>query len=918
VNNLEPLIRGLAPELPAENACDCCEGIEVATPVVPLNRPALPSVTYRPGVFADFLASQEARLSSASLPALAGLQARDASDFSIALIDAWSCVCDVLSFYDERLANEAWLGTARERQSIVELGRLIGYRPRPGVAAATDLVFTLDDPPGAAPSVPAVTIPVGTRVQSVPGPDEKAQVFETVEAIDARVEWNAIVPRQSRQTLPANGQTGTWLKGVATKLKVGDAVLIVGTERGQTWTGDERWDFRFLTAVEPDSDADRTWIQFTHELGSLHPPSSASQQDAELFALRTRASLFGANAPHPWVFSSRVWNNYNSKGKIASGGDWNFVIANSTIYLDSIQSALVKDSWVVLTEPAPYIEAYKIAEATDDGCADYTVSARVTRLTLDSSENLDLFQAAYRKTSVYGASELLPFADWPIPDPVMGDSIELATLIDDPGKGRRLIVRGRRASVKVLVDNLALVPDDGSASRQLVKGDAYIMMAPPVETPPGSAAFIWSLRTPDGVTGTLTAPHSAFGFVSSGKDVDVISERAQLLLVEEADERHSRLLLASALKNAFDRASTFVHANVASGTHGETTQEILGDGKASVPFQSFQLKQAPLSYVSAATESGGSSTLQIRVDDLTWSEVPSLYGSGAGARVFESRLNEDGAGIATFGDGRMGARLPTGRNNVVARYRKGIGIAGSVRAATLTNLLDRPLGVKEVTNPIAASGGQDPETLDTARENAPVTVLTLGRVVSFKNYEDFARGFSGISKARADLLWDGESQRIAVTVAGPGGALVDESSGDLFQNLVAAFAAFGDPFLRATLVSYRPATFRIQARVRTDPQYTRATVLAAIEKRLRADWSFAARGFARVVASSAVLASMHSVPGVVAVDLDAVYRTAGPQTDLIVHDRLLAAGVELGAGGSMLGAEILTLDPAPLEFGSMA
>ena len=136
----------------------------------------------RRATYASFRASQLARLSAAENVALRRLKSRETDDFSIALIDAWSCVCDVLSFYQERNANEAFLGTAVERRSMVELGRLIGYRLRPGVAAGTDLVFLLDNPPGQvgnavkgqlpAPSVAtdAVDIPSRTRVQSIPGP----------------------------------------------------------------------------------------------------------------------------------------------------------------------------------------------------------------------------------------------------------------------------------------------------------------------------------------------------------------------------------------------------------------------------------------------------------------------------------------------------------------------------------------------------------------------------------------------------------------------------------------------------------------------------------------------------------------------------------------------------------------------------
>ena len=82
-------------------------------------------------------------------PALRALKTRERSDPAIALLDAWATVADVLTFYQERIANEGYLRTATERRSVLELARLVGYALRPGVAASVYLAYTLDK--GAAP-----------------------------------------------------------------------------------------------------------------------------------------------------------------------------------------------------------------------------------------------------------------------------------------------------------------------------------------------------------------------------------------------------------------------------------------------------------------------------------------------------------------------------------------------------------------------------------------------------------------------------------------------------------------------------------------------------------------------------------------------------------------------------------------------
>src|SRR5262245_6956886 len=133
----------------ALNDCGCCEGISAQTPAVIYNRPGLAAVAYRVGTHAEFKATLLARLSAADYPVLHDLGTRDDDDFTIALLDGWATIADVLTFYQERIANENYLRTATDRLSIRELARLIGYKLRPGVAASTHLAFTIEDAPGA-------------------------------------------------------------------------------------------------------------------------------------------------------------------------------------------------------------------------------------------------------------------------------------------------------------------------------------------------------------------------------------------------------------------------------------------------------------------------------------------------------------------------------------------------------------------------------------------------------------------------------------------------------------------------------------------------------------------------------------------------------------------------------------------------
>src|SRR5262249_54820093 len=135
-----------SPDTPGSDTCGCCAGVMPETPAPVENRPGLSAIAYRVGTHSQFKASLLAALASEGP---AGLGTRADNDFTVALLDAWAVVADVLTFYHERSANEHYWRTATERRSLVELARLLGYELRPGVAASTFLAFTLETAAGA-------------------------------------------------------------------------------------------------------------------------------------------------------------------------------------------------------------------------------------------------------------------------------------------------------------------------------------------------------------------------------------------------------------------------------------------------------------------------------------------------------------------------------------------------------------------------------------------------------------------------------------------------------------------------------------------------------------------------------------------------------------------------------------------------
>lgn len=841
------------PTAPELDTCGCAPSADAPTPVSVENAPGLPALAWRVGTHGRFLAGQKLRL--AAHPALRALSTREPSDPAIALLDAWSCVLDVLTFHQERFAQENYLRSATERRSVLELARAIGYELRPGVAASVALAFTVESVPGAPATV---RLDPGLKVQSVPGQDERPQTFETVETLEARPGWNTLRPRLSESSLPlALGDTEVWLEGTATGLQPGDALLFLGEER-KGFAGSERWDFRRVAALElfplsplAGAGAGRTRVTLDRPLGHTAPTIHPSAQGTEIYALRQRANVFGYNATDWNTLPTLTQNLYRTAAgnpPVTTPADWpKFQVFTATsphtLDLDQVYPKIIAaGGWLVLSSP-DYQEVYPIASAVEAARAEFGLSAKTTRLTLGDGENHATFDSALREVVVYAQSERLAFASRPLTTTVEGNDLVLDTDASDLPAGRLLALTGTDAAT-------------GLAASEIVELRAATLTA-------------------DGLTS---------------------------------------LALSAPLARAYVRDSLYLNANVARATHGETKRaELLGSGDGSRAFQSFPLKQSPLTHVSSPLASGGAApALEIRVGGVLWHEVPSFLDVGPAERVYTLRLADDGTTTVRFGDGRTGARLPTGVNNVVATYRSGLGLEGQVAARSLTTLLTRPLGAKAVTNPLAAAGAADPEQLADARDNAPLTVLTLDRIVSVRDHEDFARAYAGVGKARADLVWDGERRLIHLTVAAVDGTALDPL-GETYRNLRAALDGARHAARPVQLAPHLPLGFGLEARVATAPELLRDEVLAAIHAALANAFGFDARSFGEGVAASQLMTVIQNVPGVVAVDLDTLGYvsddgTYAPQNALTAPN-LPARLAHRDAQEVLRGAELLLVSP---------
>ncbi len=98
---------------------------------------------------------------------------RSESDFGVALIELFAYVADILSYYQDRVANESYLATATQRRSVTELLRLIDYQIDPGLSATAYLHGEVS----ADVTVNGANLPYRLKTAGVPGePDQNFEV----------------------------------------------------------------------------------------------------------------------------------------------------------------------------------------------------------------------------------------------------------------------------------------------------------------------------------------------------------------------------------------------------------------------------------------------------------------------------------------------------------------------------------------------------------------------------------------------------------------------------------------------------------------------------------------------------------------------------------------------------------------------
>ncbi|MBV9171873.1 MAG: putative baseplate assembly protein [Chloroflexi bacterium] len=870
------------------------------------NRPGLSSIVYRLGTYSTFRRQMLEAINTidgaTGPPGLRPLTSRIDSDYTITIIDLWAAVGDILTFYQERYANESFLRTAQAPESLASLASLTGAdvparatlsaAPAPvtaGSAATAQLLLTVDQ--GA-----VVPVPTGLRVQSVPGPDEKPQTFETLQATSADWRFNRlrIYPGLTPADAFAVNRIEALLRpdtgpALSATLKPGDQVVLF-TSRSTVPVEEKKIDrlvvtedrvsVKWKSPIELSGHSQAFKFMRTFRLFGWNAPSRFAQASnlGPVDRVQWQLQTVSDNVyPSPSVPEEQPPTDHFGHPVLIDGA------AVARLCLDRREPGLevgrqllVADAFEDMTSLPPVqgtatlVAILRIDEITDPFGP---IPQTVTRLWVNPAPPLARDR---RRVTIYELADELSFAayaDPAAPGAVWTDSVFLRGRV-----ARNTDMTPQRDAIEVglTIAKGAFQPGVVIATREIAPGRQLILS--------DMNGHLQSVHV-QGVPSVEPDP--------SGGDARLL--RIQLVAAG-GDSGQLQLRL--------DPASAVGMGNLVTAGHGQTVaNEVLGSADGSVPFQTFTLQKKPLTYTPDPLAGGLRSTLRVMVNSSPWSEVAGLANQPPDAEVYVVTLGGDGTVTVGFGDGQHGRIPPTGRANVTATYRYGTGAAGNVRAGSITTLLDRPTGLLAVTNPIAAGGGVEPGTTSSAKRGVDARVRTLGRAVTLRDFEDLALTCAGVAQAQASVVTVNGQRKVLLTVAGEGGTTPSE---DDLARVRTTLAAACEPGVGVRLGVYAAVPIVLAAGVMVDTARSAGEVLEAARQAVLVAFSPDRLGLARPIQSSDLIAVLQAVQGVTAATVLEFRPKASPSPP--VRRRIGLQAGRLGPRGSLLAAELAVVE----------
>ena len=171
----------------------------------------------------------------------------DPSDFGVALIEAFAYMGDLINYYIDRVANESYLGTATQKQNVLNLASMLGYTAGGYTSATVNLTLTTTE--GYKGQIGASQLTSGTAKLVIPN-DNSFAVGDLINVSGlSRSEYNgtfvitnkdlgtnevAYVPASFTVTATADGSKITYTTNAVHNFKVGQIITVTGFSGGSS------------------------------------------------------------------------------------------------------------------------------------------------------------------------------------------------------------------------------------------------------------------------------------------------------------------------------------------------------------------------------------------------------------------------------------------------------------------------------------------------------------------------------------------------------------------------------------------------------------------------------------------------------------------------------------------------------------
>ena len=598
---------------------DCIEPLQFPKGIY--NRPGLPHIDYRIGTYSDFYEAILRSLNSDDT--LRSWTHREPDDPGIALIEGASILGDILTFYQELYANEAYLRTARWRESVADLVRLLGYRLSPGLGGRATFVFEIR---GDEPVVIPAGFPVKAQVEGLEQPAEFETVGETI-AYPRLSKFNLYrrldTPNIEQHTTEFYiSSPDQYTQPLA--LEEGDRLLI-----GDPYP--ETNPTRLLNGeiVIVDSVREVHGVKLFRIKGALK--RTGSTPEIAGYKLGRSFQHFGHNAP-PKVIS--ISGGQASESPISyvrplsrptTGSHVDPSLAKTHFLLDEevddlplgtpliCQTVLRRTSSNLLTsviftlidtmqEVRQFALIRTIQEVRQLSCRWGAVTGRSTMVILDSELTTTTNPAVDKFDSSAQTYDCIDVREVQFHE-VLGPLLRLCAGVQETpmSGGKELYFYGTEAEAQNLNER------------------------PLLFAKPGEDTFIATVASAQ-VSSSTASERPLLRRVTLDRDVDY------------ADFPNENPVVT-------------VYGNLAEASQGKTEREaVLGNGDSRQAFQTFKLPMAPLTYHNSVGETPSEvPELRIYVDDRLWKRVPSLFEREPGEEIYIVREDASGESWVQFG-----------------------------------------------------------------------------------------------------------------------------------------------------------------------------------------------------------------------------------------------------------------------------